>query len=92
MAGGGYLSATYSVLTKLRFRKIIVFYSFMHGVLVFHCVVSCLSPLLLILYTNGSRSCRENRDFVKSADDTAIVIWLLGDQDDHRPVVSDFLS
>ena len=51
-----------------------------------------LSPLLFILYTNDCRSYCETRSFVKFSDDTAIVSLLLGDQDDHGRVASDFVN
>ena len=53
-----------------------------------------LSPLFFILYTNDRRSCCENRlfFFVKFSDDTAVVSLVLGDQDEHGPVVSDFVK
>ena len=51
-----------------------------------------LSPLLFTLYINNCRSCHENKLFVKCSDDTAIVSLLLGDQDDHGRVASDFVN
>ena len=50
------------------------------------------SPVLFIIYTDDCRSCHENRFFVKFSDDTAIVSLLLGDQDDHGRVASDFVN
>ena len=51
-----------------------------------------LSPLLFILYTSDCRTCRENRFFVKFSNNTVIVSLLLCDQDDHGPIVSDFVN
>ena len=52
----------------------------------------CWSPLLFILYTNECRSSFSNRLILKFADDTVIVSLLQGDEQDHGPVVDDFVA
>ncbi|KAK7902027.1 hypothetical protein WMY93_018796 [Mugilogobius chulae] len=51
-----------------------------------------LSPLLYILYTNSCTSSYPRRHLVKFADDTALISLLHGDEQEHGPVLSEFIS
>ena len=51
-----------------------------------------LSPLLFILYTNNCSSPHPGRHLIKFADDTALVSFLQGDEQDHGPVLHEFLD
>jgi hypothetical protein len=51
-----------------------------------------LSPLLFILYTNNCSSPHPGRHLIKFADDTALVSLLQGDEQDHGPVLHEFLD
>ncbi|KAK7882814.1 hypothetical protein WMY93_028988 [Mugilogobius chulae] len=51
-----------------------------------------LSPLLYILYTNSCTSSYPHRHLVKFADDTALISLLHGDEQEHGPVLSEFIS
>ena len=51
-----------------------------------------LYTALFILYANNCKSDHENRVLIKFSDDTAVVSLLFGDQNDHGPVVSDFVN
>ena len=51
-----------------------------------------LYPLLLIVYRNNCTSDHENIFLIKFSDDTAVIRMLFGDQNDHGPVVSDFVN
>ena len=51
-----------------------------------------LSPLLFILYTNNCSSPHPGRHLIKFADDTALVSLLQGDEQDHGPVLHEFLN
>ncbi len=55
-------------------------------------MISVLSPLLYILYTNVCVSRHRDRFILKFADDTVIVSLLTGDENSHGPVVSNFLT
>lgn len=50
-----------------------------------------LSPLLYILYTNNCCSSYPGRHLIKFADDTALVSLLREDEQDHGPVLEEFL-
>ena len=52
----------------------------------------CLSPLLYILYTDDCRSRHEDRFLVKFADDSALLSLLFGSEQDHGPVLTEFVQ
>ena len=51
-----------------------------------------LSALLFILYTNCLTSSFPRRHLIKYADDTALVSLLLGDENEHGPILEEFIS
>lgn len=51
-----------------------------------------LSPLLFILYTDMCQSSFKNRFILKYADDSVIVSLLQGNEDNHSPVVDNFVK
>lgn len=51
-----------------------------------------LSPLLYILYTNDCRSEYENRYILKFADNSVILSLLHGTENNHGPVVDEFVQ
>ncbi len=52
----------------------------------------CLSPLLYILYTYDCCSNHKNRHIIKFADDSVIISLFEGEDNQHGPVVDDFVT